>query len=347
MADGSAPVNSPRLFCPERVARLLLGCHGAMLALRAPMIPSIEDQVRAARSAVLAVPDPDLVAMQVTGADRVSWLNGLLTCDLATAKTGDAVYGLAVAQKGRILTDLIVLLEPERTIVLVRRSAAASLAEAFERHLMMEDAELTPAFDDFSVVALHGPRSAAVLARVLGAGASGGLVDLTGLGGAVVAWRKESDAAVREALRTALAVEGGVSGDVSGWRTLRLERAVPSFGADFDATTYPQEAGLETKAVSFSKGCYLGQEVVCMLQMRGHVKRKLVALVLDGDKAPSQGAHVFDNDGDTDVGQVTSADVSPTLGKPVALAMIKHALAVPGQMLAVEGQSARVVELPA
>jgi tRNA-modifying protein YgfZ len=314
------------------------------------MTASVEEQVKAARRSVLAVPEPDLVAMVVTGADRASWLNGLLTCDLATAKAGDAVYGLAVAQKGRIVTDLLVLLEAERALVLVRRAASTSLAEDFDRHLMMEDAELTLAFDDFTVVTLHGPASGAVLdaVRASGAsGASGGLVDSTGLGGAVLAWKKDADGPVREALTQALAQAGGVEGDALGWSALRLERAVPSFGVDFDATTYPQEAGLEKTAVSFSKGCYLGQEVVCMLQMRGHVKRKLVALVLDGEKAPSHGVHVFDKVGGTDVGHVTSAGLSPTLGKPIALAMVKYALAEPGQVLAIDGQSARVVDVPA
>ena len=71
---------------------------------------------------------------------------------------------------------------------------------------------------------------------------------------------------------------GGALGDDAAWEALRIERAIPRFGVEFDATTYPQEAALEKRAVSFAKGCYLGQEVVCMLEMRGHVKRKLVPL---------------------------------------------------------------------
>jgi folate-binding protein YgfZ len=307
--------------------------------------PSAQDQARAAREAVLIVPEPGLVAMEVTGKDRVSWLNGLLTCDLAAAKPGDAVYGLAVAQKGRILSDLFVLLAEDRAVVLVRRPRAASLAEAFERHLMMEEAELVPAFEDFSALLLHGPRSAALLDAARAAGSFGGLVDETGLGGAALAFRKTEEANVRRALEKALAQERGVMGDLEGWEALRLERGVPRFGVDFDETTYPQEAGLEKSAVSFSKGCYLGQEVVCMLQMRGHVKRKLAKLVLEGANVPARGAEV--SDGGAGVGHITSAATSPTLDRPVALAMLKHAYTEPGRILTVEGQPARVVELPA
>ena len=299
----------------------------------------------AARRAVLGVPEPDSAVLTVTGKDRLSWLNGMLTCDLVPARPGDAVYGLAVGQKGRILSDLFVVVEGERALLLVRRAAAAGLAEDFDRHLMMEDAELTPAFDAFSVLSLHGPRSGEVLGAARTAGAAGGLVDVTGLGGAVLVWSCAEDIAVRGVIGEAVAREGGVLGDEAGWEALRLERAVPRFGLDFDATTYPQEAGLERTAVSFSKGCYLGQEVVCMLQMRGHVKRKLAQLVFEDGAAPLAGAHVLEEAG-ADVGHVTSATSSPTLGKPVALAMIKYAAVEPGKLLTVEGRRAKVAESP-
>jgi tRNA-modifying protein YgfZ len=306
----------------------------------------VTDQVAAARRAVLGLPEPDLLALVVTGEDRLSWLNGMLTCDLVPAKPGDVVYGLAVAQKGRIVSDLFVVVEGERALLLVRRAAAAGLAADFERHLMMEDAELSPAFDAFVVLSLHGRGSAAVLDAGRAAGASGGSVDVSGLGGAVLVWPRERDEAVRAAIGEAVAREGGVLGDEAGWEALRLERAVPRFGVDFDATTYPQEAGLEKTAVSFSKGCYLGQEVVCMLQMRGHVKRKLAQLVFEEGTAPVAGAPVLEGEGGAEVGLVTSATSSPTLGKPVALAMLKYGMVEAGRVLLVEGHRASVVESP-
>jgi folate-binding protein YgfZ len=310
--------------------------------VRIAMGASIPDQVAAARRAALAVEEGDLQVWRITGADRLSWLNGMLTCDLANAKPGDAVYGLAVSQKGRILSDLFVIVESERALVLVRRAVAASLAVDFERHLMMEDAELAPEVEAFSVLGIHGPRSAALLDAARAAGASGGLVDVIGLGGAVLASPRDRRDDVRRAIDAALAREGGVFGDDAGWEALRVERAVPRFGVDFDETTYPQEAGLEASAVSFSKGCYLGQEVVCMLQMRGHVKRKLAQLVFSEGVAPMPGAHVFDGEGGPDVGRVTSAASSPTLGKPVALAMLKLGLVESGRSVRVDGRPARV-----
>jgi glycine cleavage system aminomethyltransferase T len=109
---------------------------------------------------------------------------------------------------------------------------------------------------------------------------------------------------------------------------------------------YPQEASLEKRAVSFEKGCYLGQEVVCMLEMRGHVKRKLVSLVIDQGEAPAKGAPVANAAGEA-IGEVTSAAASPTLGAPVALAMIKYAAAKAGGDVKVSDRPARIVERPA
>ncbi len=94
--------------------------------------------------------------------------------------------------------------------------------------------------------------------------------------------------------------------------------------------------------MSFEKGCYLGQEVVFMLEKRGHVKRRLVPLVVEAAEAPAAGAPVTDGSG-APAGEVTSATVSPTLGKAVALAMMKRLLAVPGQGVVVQGMPGQVV----
>ncbi len=104
---------------------------------------------------------------------------------------------------------------------------------------------------------------------------------------------------------------------------LRLELGVPAFGIDFDDKMYPQEAALEKRAVSFEKGCYLGQEVVCMLEIRGHVKRRLVSFVADA--RVERGAAVTDDAGE-EIGKVSSSADSPTIGKPIGLAMIKLAI---------------------
>jgi folate-binding Fe-S cluster repair protein YgfZ len=215
-----------------------------------------KEQVAAAHDGVLALQPGDLATLVVTGKDRVTWLNGLLTCDLVKRAPGAAVYGLAVARNGKVLTDVTVVFddEGERALVAVPAAVVDALRTHMDHYLVMEDAEMAPGTDAFVAWALHGPRSGEALEAARRAGALGGLLDRTGLGGAFVFAPKERASEVAAAL-----AEVATVGDAAGWDALRLERAVPRFGVDFDAQTYPQEAGLEKTAVSFDKGCYLGQ----------------------------------------------------------------------------------------
>jgi folate-binding protein YgfZ len=301
-------------------------------------------QVQAAKETALAVQHADLAVLVVTGKDRVTWLNGLLTCDIAKRAPGSAVYGLVVERKGHVLSDVVVVMDEategcERVLLVVPVFAVESLRAHLEHYLVMEDAEVAPA-TGYEVWSVHGPRAGEALEAARAARGVGGTLDRTGLGGAMVL-------AAPDVTREVGAAIAGVAtvGDDAGWEALRLERGVPLFGVDFDDKTYPQEAQLEKVAVSFDKGCYLGQEVVCMLEMRGHVKRKLVPVVLDDGAPPPRGAPVTDETG-APVGEVTSAGTSPTLGKPVAMAMVKRAFAEAGKRLVVAGASGEVVERP-
>jgi len=269
----------------------------------------------------------------VTGADGQSWLNGLLTNDVAKLPLGAASYGLAVSQKGRILVDLLVLREEERVLLVIPAASSAELRAHFAKYLIMEDAEVHDTA--LAVLMAHGPRSAELLERAKARGAHGALLDSTGLGGAVILAGADLDfSSDVEAL-------GGVVGDLAGWEALRLGRGIPAFGPDFDASTYPQEAGLEKRAVSFDKGCYLGQEVVCMLEMRGHVKRKLVPVLLEAGATAAVGDSVVDGTG-AEVGKLTSVVQHPAWNQAVGLAMVKLAQASADTALRVGGAPARV-----
>jgi folate-binding protein YgfZ len=277
-----------------------------------------------------------------------------LTSDLARLAASSGVspppagYALAVGRNGKVLADLVVLKDGERWLLAVRSSAsaaAAALMDHFEHHRIMEDADVVDLSAELDAWALHGPKAGAVLEAIVAAGGVGGHLDRTGLGGAVVF--VPSAATSRDLVAAAVERAGGTVGDAAGWLALRLERAVPEIGEDFDDKTYPQEAGLEKTAVSFEKGCYLGQEVVFMLENRGHVNRHIAALVLDSAGVPERGAAVVDSAG-TAVGAVTSSAFSPTLGRAVALAMVKvHALEHEPLTLTIGGAAAKLVVQPA
>ena len=306
----------------------------------------VQAQVASARARALAVEARDLDVMVVRGGDRQAWLNGIVTCDLAHLVVGGAAaYGLSVTQKGRILADLTILADTERLLVAAPRAQIETLRGSFDKYLIMEDAEVTVPAEGFAIVQLHGPKAGVVVAAARVAGVVGGAVDYTGLGGGALFVDRANEARDRRAIAAALAEVGGVVGDDGGWEALRLEQGVPRYGHDFDVSTYPQEAGLEKRAVSFSKGCYLGQEVVCMLEMRGHVKRKLHSLVLAAPAVVPKGASVRDASG-APIGEITSSALGPTLRASVALAMLKGVHA-PGEELHVGDGAARIVTLPA
>jgi hypothetical protein len=300
------------------------------------MIPAF--RVAPAEGALVVV--ENLATLEVRGKDRQSWLNGLVTSNLAPLGVGAASYALATSKVGKILADLRVLIAPDRVLVGVAPERIAAIHESFENYLVMEDVDLRDASAEIGWLSIHGPASAQAGALVE-APAIVASLDVTGLGGVLIA----APTASRGAIVDRLASEGARVASAEDWETLRLERAVPVFGVDFDEKTYPQEASLERRAVSFQKGCYLGQEVVCRLEMRGHVHRRLVALVLDQGGGVEPGAEVEAESGDR-VGAVTSAIFSPTLGRPVVLAMVKYGSSQPGTQLRVRGVTGQVVETP-
>jgi tRNA-modifying protein YgfZ len=294
----------------------------------------------------LAVPS-SLGTLLITGGERQSWLNGLITCDLGPLRPGQGAYGLCVSKVGRITSDALVIVAEDRVLLGCPPDRAAPLTAALDPYLVMEDAEQRDASAEYAWVLLHGPESErlarAAQQRGLGLAAP---IDLSGLGGAALVTASGG----QQAAMDFLLAEGATPGTDAMWEQLRLELGVARFGVDFDEKTYPQEASLERRAVSFQKGCYLGQEVVCRLEMRGHVHRKLVSLVLEGGEheVPAAGAEVTVAGAGAGAGErigaITSATFSPRLGRPVALALIKYASSAPGTELATGGRGARVVE---
>jgi len=302
---------------------------------------------KAAKETVLLVPIDlrDRAAVVVTGKDRTSWLNGLVTCDLAKLAPGEAAYGLLVEKKGRIQTDFFIVeaayIGGDAFALAVPSKLREETLSTLDHYLIMENAELSS--PDLAFFAMHGPRAAEV-ARAAGARWTGTL-DLLGEGGAIVAVPAQERAGFESRLGSLVRDAGGAIADDATWNALRIERGLPRFGHEFDNTYYPQEASLEKLAVSFDKGCYLGQEVVYMLENRGHVKKKLVPLDIEGEATLDAGALVSTPDG-AEVGDVKSSALGPFGGHAVAIAAVKWAQCKPGTELRVGGRVARVRAFP-
>ena len=199
----------------------------------------------------------------------------------------------------------------------------------------MEDAELVLPDEQPGWWLAHGPKAEQVVDAARGVGAAAAFGHLGELPTAIVA----SPTSVPNVVETLTDVSGVVLATPDGWERIRIERMLPRYGVDFEANCYPQEACLEHLAVSFDNGCYVGQEAVFMLEKRGHVKKRLVRLIVEGDEPVPRGTPVTTPEGE-EVGHVTSSIHAD--GKTWAMGLVRYKQTLSGTELKV-GQSPATV----
>ena len=295
--------------------------------------------------------------LDVRGPDRVGWLQGLLTNDVEALAAGDGCYAAYLTPQGRMISDLRVLAFDDRFLLDVPAVALDTVRARFEQFIIMEDVTVTDVTADVARLAVHGPRAPATVAHVLApaAEASGGpepiAARLSSLsehqhltfdwsaGGTTAAVVVASSRELGEhgfdlyvgreyaaALRAALVAAGAAPAAESVLDTLRIEAGRPRFGRDMDGETIPLEAGIESRAISDTKGCYVGQEIIVRVRDRGRgrVARRLVGLMPvtsdpgNGRLAPGDALVASGKS----VGHLTSVAFSPALSRTIALGYV-------------------------
>jgi len=290
--------------------------------MQAPPDPSLVDQFRALRESAGGLWLHDRAVITVRGDDRLTWLNGVVTADLRPLPAQHGMYTAIVAVKGKLLGDAFVHRADDALRVVVPAAQREALMAHFERFIVMEDValEATPE----RVFTVQGP--AALAATEAWAGRS--TADRLGRGGVDVLVDEGGDAPSADGV-TPVSREAFDAASVAQGR--------PRWGADFGLDNYVQEAAITERAVSFQKGCYLGQEVVCRLEMRGHVQRQLASLTQAG-KIPEVGAEVT-VEGKV-VGRVTGTAPPMDGGPARLLAMVKYAVLEKRPSLEIDGAPA-------
>jgi folate-binding protein YgfZ len=304
---------------------------------------------RALADGAALVDRSELGKLALTGEQAKAFLGGQVTNDTEALVPGSGCYAALLTNKGKMLTDLRVLDTGAELMLICERVGLQALFDQLRRGAIGWQTELHKRTVQQALLSLIGPRARAVAgatalpetehANVAGeiAGARVLLV-ATDLGVDVVC--AAEDAA---AIRGALEADGAVAVGEAAAEVARVQSGRPRYGVDLDETTIPQEAGLNERAVSFTKGCYIGQETVARLYYRGKPNRHLRGLRLS---APAEtGAPL--RLGDREVGRLGSVVVSPTLG-PIALAIVRREAGV-GDLVTVgddAGVTARVAELP-
>jgi folate-binding protein YgfZ len=304
---------------------------------------------------------PDTGRILLTGADRRSYLQGLLTNDIAALTPGTGCYAAMLTAQGRMMTDMRVLELGDSVLLDVPLKVAASIRDHLDRFIFSEDVQVEDVTEARAEIGIYGPGALDVLVT---AGTDGGApsslfestrVRLAGADAIIVrsddagipGYGVMVDAARADAVTAALVAAGAVRVTPEDAEAVRIESGRPRFGIDMDAETIPLEAGLEERAISRSKGCYVGQEVIVRVQDRGHgrVAKRLVGLTFEaGAQPPASGARIVS--GDREIGRVTSATWSPALARPIALGYVHRDFVEPGTRVAVEAMAAVVTALP-
>jgi folate-binding protein YgfZ len=278
----------------------------------------------------------DRTKIEITGDDRSAFLHSFCTNDIKALPVGRGCEAFLCNARGKILAYVRVFASPTALWIDAAPGLASRIIEHLSHFVITEDVTITDRTDTWIQRLLVGPASEGSLGP-----AFQGLQPVTS---------RRVDLASVEVRRTD---ELGVPSFHMLWpndgrvvrmsceqasrdcyEALRIEAGTPEFGQDIDESNYPQEVGRDASTISFTKGCYLGQEPIVMIRDRGQVQRLLMGLTIAGTTPATRGARVWA--GDKDLGHVTSSAYSPRLNTAIALAYIRRGSQEPGTALEVE-----------
>lgn len=293
--------------------------------------------------------------LELLGADRHRFLNAYVTCEVKGLGAGEGAYGFFTNPKGGILSDVVVLAQEDRTWLQLPAGQEGAISAHLRKYILADRVEVRQ-LEDMLPITLLGPGAAEVLAcplpeagdwRHLRAKVHGTEVALqrTGRLGAE-AWTLWVSASIAgPLLEHLLELPGVVPAGFDALEVLRAEAGIARFGRDFGPENFPQETGAEDESVSYTKGCYLGQEVVARIHYRGGVQKTLRGLDFGAGPAPAPGtALLFEG---RESGAATTVVDSVALGRPIGLGILHRRAAEPGTKLDLAGGgTAEVRELP-
>jgi len=283
--------------------------------------------------------------IRAAGADRARFLHAMSTNHIQQLRAGEGCYAFFLNAQGRIQADAYVLCFPDYFLLDTEPETRERLVAHLDRFIIADDVTLEDLSEALSCIAIEGPGAGDALAK-LGAPAPGnpyahvpwaeGFVAQLSATGAV-GYRIFGPAARKPALVAELRLAGIPEADAGAVLAARLEYGKPRYGDDLSEATLPHESG-QMHAVHFSKGCYLGQEIVERVRSRGRVNRMLSRLRIEAVQPPARGAKVWS--GDKEAGEITSSAYSPAMECVLAYAFLRVEAIRPGATFEVDGRPA-------
>ena len=278
---------------------------------------------RLAESAFLF--DLDQGVVELTGPDRVSWLQRMVSNDVVRVNPGGGCYAAYLSSQGKLISQMVVLADNDVVYLLMEKGNVDHTVSELDKLLIMEEVEIQDRSSESSCLSLVGGVAESVLKGLVGVPpgldslyshsiVGGARIVRTELGYLFLVPRAQCSS-----VRAQLVSSGAESVDPSLFNTVRVEAGLPIYGRDIDQTTTLPELG--EKGIDYDKGCYVGQEVVAKIKYIGHVNRRFVGLALSGSDLPPSKSPVMR--AEKEVGYVTSAVHSPALNSPIALAFVR------------------------
>jgi len=303
----------------------------------------------------------------LTGADRKRFLHGQVTNDVNRLGEGQGCYAALVSAKGRMQSDLNIYCVEEELLLDFEPGLTAKVSQRLDQYIVADYVQVVDVAPHYGLLSVQGLKASEALCR---SGLFNSLPTQVwtlartqipvvgevyvinqarlGHGGFDIFVPMAGMQALAEKL---LSVVRDIEGCLCGWQALewaRVEAGIPRFGIDMDETNLPQECGIEARAVSYTKGCYIGQEVLNRIHALGHVNRELKGFRLPDDlkSLPARGDKLFE--GEKEVGSITSAINSPAFGANIALGYLRRDATEPGVVIRNQNGEApvQVVKLP-
>ena len=304
--------------------------------------------------------------LSLTGPDRERYLNAVTTADIKLLAEGQGCVGLLLNPQGHILAEIETHAMKDQLLLVTHTSVLARTRETLERFIIMDDCALDDASALYGSLAVEGPGAPALIEKFCRPAPpampawSHLSVEISGIPCTVVRRSFYSAAeggtgfelfaepanlvSIWKALLDAARAHGGAPVGYEALNVLRLEAGIPWFGYDFNDKALPHEAALENSHISYTKGCYTGQEIVERVRSRGHVNRRRTMLLFQGSGAPPAGTLLLASG--AEAGVVTSAAFSPNLKAGIGMGYVRREHGQPGSKLIWAGGTAEVIELP-
>jgi folate-binding protein YgfZ len=349
-------MNTPLLDHHRRVGAKLGEFCGCMLP---EAFADWVSEWRAARESVALFDTNWHAILVLRGLDRVRYLNAIVSNDIRVLGEDQGALALLLNAQGHILFELEIYARRDELLVLTHASARELATATLDKYIIMDDVELEDATERLGTIAIEGPRAGAVVSEVTGLSLegfrefAGAHVEVDGvpcflvrrshfgLPGAVIFAPRQHLETLWQTLDGTVHAEHGAPIGMKALHALHLEAGVPWFPLDFNDTVIPHEAVLENTHLSFTKGCYTGQEIVERVRSRGHVNRRRVRLTFStaepwaaGTKLRADGA---------EVGYVTSAAFSPRAGRAIGMGYLRREYISPGSVVELDGGTATVI----